>query len=71
MTSRPDLPPDFSFGGWEGHADRERRQGLETTPAQRLEWLEGAIDFVQMVEARRAAGTLFVDRPPPVDNPLD
>ena len=54
-----ELPPDFSFGGWEGHADRERRASLETTPAQRLEWLEEAMRFVQVVEARRASGTLF------------
>ena len=58
-----ELPPDFSFGGWEGHADRERRLGLQTTPAQRLEWLEEAIRFVQIVEARRASGELFRDNP--------
>lgn len=61
MTDAHELPPDFSFGGWEGHADRERRDSLKTTPAQRLEWLEEAIRFVQMVEARRAAGELFRD----------
>ena len=59
MTDPPELPPDFDFGGWEGHADRERRDSLKTTPAQRLEWLEEAIRFVQMVEARRASGELF------------
>ena len=61
MTDAQELPPDFSFGGWEGHADRERRDSLKTTPAQRLEWLEEAIGFVQMVEARRASGELFRD----------
>ena len=61
MTDAQELPPDFSFGGWEGHAERERRDGLKTTPAQRLEWLEEAIRFVEMVEARRAAGELFRD----------
>ena len=55
-----DLAPGFSFGGWEGHADRERRASLTTTPLQRLAWLEEAITFVQGVEARRQAGTLFV-----------
>ena len=62
-----ELPPDFSFGGWEGHADRERRLGLQTTPAQRLEWLEEAMRFVQVVEARRQAGTLFKERSPDKD----
>lgn len=61
MTDAQELPPDFSFGGWEGHADRERRAALTTTPAQRLEWLEEAMRFVQMVEARRASGELFRD----------
>ena len=54
-----ELSSDFSFGGWKGHADRERRAALQTTPAQRLEWLEEAIRFVQVVEARRQAGELF------------
>ena len=58
---------DFSFGGWEGHADRERRAALETMPAQRLEWLEEAMRFVQVVEARRQAGTLFKERSPDND----
>lgn len=61
MTDSHDRLPDLSFGGWEGHADRERRAALSTTPAQRHEWLEEAIEFVLMVEARREAGTLFVD----------
>ncbi len=61
MTDAQELPPDFSFGGWEGHADQQRRADLKTTPAQRLEWLEGAIRFVQVVEARRQAGELFRD----------
>ena len=61
MTDAQELPPDFSFGGWGGHADRERRAALQTTPAQRLEWLEEAIRFVQVVEARRQEGEPFVD----------
>ena len=65
MTDAQELPPDFSFGGWEGHADRERRASLKTTPLQRLAWLEEAITFVQTVEARRQAGTLFVTPPRP------
>ena len=60
MTDAHELPPAISFGGWEGHADRERRASLKTTPAQRLAWLEEAIRFVHTVEARRQAGTLFV-----------
>ena len=59
MKDARQLPPDFSFGGWEGHAEQERRAALQTTPAQRLEWLEEAMRFVQMVEDRRASGELF------------
>ncbi len=46
MIGGQDLPPDYSFGGWEGHADEERLAALQATPAQRLAWLEQALAWV-------------------------
>jgi hypothetical protein len=53
VTDRHGLPADYHFGGWEGHADEERRARLATTPAQRLAWLEQAIRFAHGVASRR------------------
>jgi hypothetical protein len=44
------LPPEW-VGGWEAHADEQRRAQLQATPAQRLEWLEQAIAFAHAVGA--------------------
>jgi hypothetical protein len=44
------LPEDW-VGGWDAHADEQRRARLEATPAQRLAWLEQAIAFAHSVGA--------------------
>ncbi len=51
------LPEDY-VGGWDAHHDDARRIRLETTPAQRLQWLEQAIAWVHAVEERRRRGEL-------------
>ncbi len=42
------LPEDY-IGGWEAHADEQRRHVLQSTPAQRLQWLEQALAWVHAV----------------------
>jgi len=44
-------------GGWEAHERRQRQAWLQTTPAQRLTWLEQAIGFAY------EAGALKRDEP--------
>ena len=60
--------PDF--GGWEGHDRQQREAWMQTTPAQRLAWLEAAIVFAHKVgalPARDADGGLDT-QPPVADN---
>ena len=38
-------------GGWEAHERRQHEAWLQTTPAQRLAWLEQAIAFAHKVGA--------------------
>lgn len=42
------LPEDY-VGGWEAHADEQRRAILQSTPTQRLAWLEQALAWVHAV----------------------
>ncbi len=42
------LPEDY-IGGWEAHAEEQRRHVLQSTPAQRLQWLEQALAWVHAV----------------------
>jgi len=41
--------------GWEEHRRQQIRDGLRTTPAQRLAWVEEMIDLMRQVRDRRAA----------------
>ena len=50
--SKPDRPD-----GWTAHEEEQRRSWLRLTPAQRLEWLEGAKEF-----AREALGAAHQER---------
>lgn len=54
MTAQHELDwgPDWE-PGWEGHERMQRKYVLESTPAQRLAWLEAAIVFAH--EYRGAA----------------
>lgn len=48
----PHEPPAEDWdGGWEAHEDRQRRSRLQSTPAQRLAWLEQAIAFAHRAGA--------------------
>jgi len=38
---------------WEAHERQNRMLRLESTPAQRLEWLEQAIEFAAMIRRER------------------
>lgn len=42
-------------GGWEAHERRQRQAWLRTTPAQRMAWLESAIEFARRAGALRPA----------------
>ncbi len=46
-------PPDDAWPvGWEDAADRVFEAGMAATPAQRLEWLEAAIEFAFVAKSR-------------------
>jgi hypothetical protein len=38
---------DWDAGGWSGASQAQEEAWLATTPAQRLAWLEQAIDFAR------------------------
>lgn len=56
---------DSDWGGWEGHERRERLARLQTTPAQRLAWLEAAIEFVASIGRLPDGGSVADDQQPP------
>ncbi len=45
-----ELPDDW-IGGWDAHAEEQRRARLQATPSQRLAWLEQAIAFAHAAGA--------------------
>lgn len=53
--------PDDWDGGWDWHRQAQERACLAATPAQRLAWLEEAIEFAR--EAILGSGGTIATRP--------
>ena len=51
VRSPHESPTEDWDGGWEAHEDRQRRSRLQSSPAQRLAWLEQAIAFAHRAGA--------------------
>ena len=48
------MTDDWDAGGWAGALQAQEEAWLETSPEQRLEWLEDAIAFARAAAAARA-----------------
>ena len=64
MTPASSSPVGDWDGGYDAHEARQRRAWLDSTPAQRLEWLEQAIAFAHAAGALgRSGGEAESDEP--------
>ena len=50
--------------GFEGHRERQAALGLDLTPAERLRWLEEAMEELRRVVGRAHPGTPMTGEPP-------